>query len=394
MRTQRSPLRRLVSDLSGRGALAVITALAALTLLAPAAAATPDSDAADAINAAWSAAGGDGSPLGAPDGDVYAAGAGFGRNFVGGAVFFTPATGAKLMYGAILDKYRAMGGPADSDLGFPTIDEGPGRISPESRNSTFSAADQPVIFWTPDTGAWVVRGAINAAWDRLGGSAGVLGVPIAEETYDGALMTQQFSAGQISFDTRTKTFTTEPPELTGQLGDLSITGDASSAINAAYRAAGGTGGPLGARQGEQFAIEPDGAGQAFAGGTIFYSPATGAQALTGAILEKFDAAGGPTGDLGLPNAPESDGGVPGSRVSSFAAQDNPVIFSTGEHGAVIVRGAMKAAWDKLGGAAGALGVPVADQSAEGDKVTQKFGGGQLTWDANSNTYTPHPPNPA
>ena len=172
MRTQRSPLRRLVSDLSGRGALAVITALAALTLLAPAAAATPDSDAADAINAAWSAAGGDGSPLGAPDGDVYAAGAGFGRNFAGGAVFFTPATGAKLMYGAILDKYRAMGGPADSDLGFPTIDEGPGRISPESRNSTFSAADQPVIFWTPDTGAWVVRGAINAAWDRLGGSAG------------------------------------------------------------------------------------------------------------------------------------------------------------------------------------------------------------------------------
>ena len=296
------------------------------------------------------------------------------------------------MYGAILDKYRAMGGPADSDLGFPTIDEGPGRISPESRNSTFSAADQPVIFWTPDTGAWVVRGAINAAWDRLGGSAGVLGVPIAEETYDGALMTQQFSAGQISFDTRTKTFTTEPPELTGQLGDLSIPGDASSAINAAYRAAGGTGGPLGARQGEQFAIEPDGAGQAFAGGTIFYSPATGAQALTGAILEKFDAAGGPTGDLGLPNAPESEGGVPGSRVSSFAAQDNPVIFSTGEHGAVIVRGAMKAAWDKLGGAAGALGVPVADQSAEGDKVTQKFGGGQLTWDAKSNSFTTDPAN--
>ena len=39
------------------------------------------------------------------------------------------------------------------------------------------AADNPVIFWTPDTGARVVRGPINAAWDKLGGSAGQLGVP-------------------------------------------------------------------------------------------------------------------------------------------------------------------------------------------------------------------------
>lgn len=401
MRIRRGAARRWAAGLIGGATVAMATALAGMTLLVPVAAASPESDATDAVTAAWTAAGGDDSPLGAKDGDLYAAGSGFGQNFAGGAIFFTPDTGARIMYGAILEKYRALGGPADGDLGFPTIDEGPGRISPDSRNSTFSAADQPVIFWTPDTGAWVVRGAINAAWDRLGGSAGVLGVPTADETYDGSVVTQKFTGGQISFDARTKTFSTEPPDLADQLGELTIPGDATSAINAAYRAAGGAGGPLGARQGEQFTIEPDGLGQAFAGGKIFFGPATGAYAVTGAILAKYEAAGGPTGDLGLPNAPESDGGVPNSRMSSFAAQDkmssfaaqdNPVIFATTEHGAVIVRGAMKAAWDKLGGATGALGVPVADQSTDGDKVTQKFSGGQLTWDAKNNSFTSDPAN--
>ena len=392
MRTQQGRMRRQVSRLVSRTTLGLITAVAALALVVPVAGATPESDAGAAIDQAWTAAGGDTSALGARDGGVYAAGNGFGQNFAGGAIFYSPDTGAKIMFGAILDKYRALGGPADSDLGFPNIDEGPGRVSPASRNTTFSAADRPVIFWTPDTGAWVVRGAINAAWDRLGGSSGVLGVPVADETYDGDVVSQNFSTGQVTFDSRTKSFTTEPPDLAGQLGDVTIPGDVTSAINAAYRAAGGAAGPLGARQGDQFTIDPDGAGQAFAGGQIFYSPATGAHVVSGAILEKYESAGGPTGDLGLPNAAEADGGVPDSRVSSFAASDNPVIFWTADHGAVIVRGAMKAAWDKLGGAAGALGVPESDQTADGDKVSQKFSGGQLSWDAKTNTFTTDPAN--
>ncbi len=113
---------------------------------------------------------------GPANGDVYPIGEGFGQNFASGKIFFTPATGAHVMQGAILDKYESLGGPADSDLGFPTIDEGAGR-APDSRNTTFSASDNPVIFWTPDNGARVVRGPINAAWDKLGGSAGTLGRP-------------------------------------------------------------------------------------------------------------------------------------------------------------------------------------------------------------------------
>jgi uncharacterized protein with LGFP repeats len=376
----------------GRMVLGWAVAVAALTFIAPFADADPQSDAVDAIDAAWTAAGGEGSQLGAREGDVFAAGAGFAQDFAGGAIFFTPDTGARLMYGPVLEKYRELGGPADSDLGFPNIDEGPGRISPDSRNSTFSAADQPVIFWTPDTGAWVVRGAINAAWDTLGGSAGTLGVPVADETFDGDVVSQKFTGGQISFDSRTQKFTTDPEDLAAQLGDVTVPGDATSAINAAYRAAGGASGPLGARQGDPFTIGSDGTGQSYAGGKIFYSPATGAHAVTGAILEKYEAAGGPDGDLGFPSAGEVDGGVPNSRMSSFAAQDNPVIFWTSDHGATVVRGAMKTAWDKLGGATGTLGVPLSDQSADGDNVTQKFSGGQISWNSANRTFSTDPAN--
>jgi uncharacterized protein with LGFP repeats len=358
--------------------------------MAPITQATPDSDAADAIDQAWQAAGGDESVVGSKDGDVFAVGEGFGQNFTDGAYYFTPATGAHLLYGAILEKYRALGGPGDGDLGFPTIDEVTGLVGPDSRVSTFSASDKPAIFWTPDTGAWVVRGAINAAWDKLGGSAGALGVPIADETYNGDVVDQKFANGEISWNRVAKAFTTVPADLAGQLVDVVVPTDATSAINEVWRAAGGLSGALGARQGAQTSIAGDGAAQAYVGGKIFYSPQTGAHAVTGAILSKYESAGGPTGDLGYPIGTEADGRAPNSRVSAFSATDKPVIFWTPDNGAIIVRGALNAAWAKLGGATGKLGVPISQQTVDGDTVSQKFSGGQISWNKASGKFTSNP----
>lgn len=369
-----------------------LLALAVAGLLAPVAAASPESDAGDAISAAWDASGGDNGPLGTRSGDVYAVGSGFGQDFATGKIFFTPATGAHYVMGAILDKYESLGGPADSDLGFPTIDEGAGR-APDSRNSTFSASDRPVIFWTPATGAHVVRGAINAGWDKLGGSAGVLGVPSEDEAYRGDIVSQKFTGGELSWDPKTKEFTTDPADLAGQLGGLTVPDDPTTAINAAHRAAGGNMGPLGAKDGDQYPIGGDGIGQNYAHGKIFYSPATGANAISGQLLEKYDSVGGPEGDLGFPTSSEADGGFgQNSRTVSFAAADKPVIFLTPDYGAVIVRGAMNAAWQKLGGGHGDLGAPMSDQTENDNVVTQKFSGGAISWDRSDNTFTTEPPN--
>jgi uncharacterized protein with LGFP repeats len=383
--------RTLLNTAIGRAAAILLTAALAL-VQAPLASADPLSDATDAINQAYDASGGAGGPMGTPDGGVYPVGAGFGQNYAGGKILFTPDTGAHAMGGAILQKYDSLGGAGDGDLGFPNIDEGAGK-APDSRNTTFSAADKPVIFWTPDTGAHVVRGALNAAWDKLGGSAGPLGVPTEDEVYNGDVVSQKFTGGEVSWNRSTKEFSTVPPELAGQLAGLTVPEDATSAINAARRAAGGPLGPLGAEQGQQYAIGQDGAGQAFAGGKIFYSPATGANVVTGQVLKKYESVGGPQGDLGFPVSDEADGGLKtGSRVSAFAAADKPVIFWTPDYGAFVVRGAMNAAWQKLGGASGSLGPPVADQSEDGNKVSQRFTGGEISWDKKADKFSTQPAN--
>ena len=373
-----------------RLALGAAVTAAAATLVVPTAFASPETDAADAINQAWDSAGGSDSPVGSKDGDVYQAGIGYGQKFTDGKIFFVPDAGAHLIYGAILDKYESLGGPADSDLGFPNINEVAGLVGPNSRVSTFNASDKPAIFWTDATGAWAVRGAINAAWDKLGGSAGKLGVPTEDERYDGDVVSQKFTGGEVSWNRSSNTFTTQPAEWADELVGLEVPLDPTTLINLTWRTSGGLGGPLGARQGEQTAIGDNGAAQGYAGGKIFYSPQTGAHALTGAILSKYESVGGPTGDLGYPIGTESEGGAPNSRVSAFSAPDKPVIFWTPDSGAIVVRGAINAAWDKLGGAGGTLGVPSDEQTVSGDVVTQKFNGGEISWNEATKQFSTKP----
>src|SRR5246127_128061 len=256
--------------LAGRVLVSMATAAPAAALLAPGASASPIGDAEAAMMAAWQKAGGDSSPLGARKGDVYPLGNGFALDFDGGKMFYTTDTGANFVYGPILDKYELLGGPADSDLGFPTIDEVPGLAGPDSRVAIFSASDKPVIFWTPDHGAFVVRGAMNAAWDKLGSSGGVLGAPVGDETYDGEVTSQKFSAGEISWNRKTKDFTTNPPVLADQLKGVQVAIDPAAAISMAWRAAGGGTGPLGARAGGAYPIGGDGMAQNFAGGKVYF----------------------------------------------------------------------------------------------------------------------------
>jgi len=382
-----------VAGRATRGLAALAAGLACMALVAPVAVASPLGEADDSITAAWKEAGGDTSDLGPKQGETYVAGEGFAHDFVHGKMFFTPATGPRTMTGAILDKYESLGGPAASDLGFPTINEARGLAGPDSRVSTFSASDKPLIYWTADHGAFVVRGAINAAWDKLGSSGGALGVPVSDETYDGELATQAFSGGKLSWNRLTKAFVTVPPNLAGQLTGLPVPVDPTAEINMAWRAAGGAAGPLGAKQGDQAPAGASGLAQAFVGGKVFFSPATGANAVETDILTKYEAAGGPGSDLGFPIANETDGSLkPASRVSEFSASDKPVIFWTPEHGAFVVRGAIRAAWGKLLGATGQLGPPLGDQTVDKDDVTQKFTGGQIAWNQKKNTFTTRPPN--
>ncbi|EUA31903.1 LGFP repeat family protein [Mycobacterium intracellulare] len=72
---------------------------------------------------------------------------------------------------------------------------------------------------------------------------------------------------------------------------LQVAIDPTAAINMAGGRP-GPNGPLGAKQGGQTPIGGDGIVQNFAGGKVFFTPATGANALETDILAKYESLGG------------------------------------------------------------------------------------------------------
>jgi hypothetical protein len=107
------------------------------------------------------------------------------NTFQGGTIYWSPGTGAHVVYGAIGVEYAATasqtdanGGNVQKDLGLPTREEMnvPGVAG--ARMNTFQGA---VIYWSPGTGAHVVYGAIGGLYNRMGGPTSSLGLPTSDE---------------------------------------------------------------------------------------------------------------------------------------------------------------------------------------------------------------------
>ena len=100
----------------------------------------------------------------------------------------------KWVRGAILDKYRSMGG-VNAKLGCPTTDE---LDLPNGRGkrSVFQGGS---IYWSQGTGAHPVWGEIGRKWGDLGWERGKLGMPLTDELTnpDGYGKRQQYQGGTI-----------------------------------------------------------------------------------------------------------------------------------------------------------------------------------------------------
>jgi uncharacterized protein with LGFP repeats len=122
--------------------------------------------------------GGDNGLLGLPVGDTTECPdrVGFFRHFRNGSIYFHPDLGAHEVHGAIRDKWASMGWER-SFLGYPVTDEtvtpdGVGRFNHFQGGSTF---------WTPATGAHELHGAIREKWASLGWERSYLGYPTSDE---------------------------------------------------------------------------------------------------------------------------------------------------------------------------------------------------------------------
>jgi uncharacterized protein with LGFP repeats len=187
--------------------------------------------------------------------------------------------------GAILAEYRAVGGPS-GPLGFPLTNELTTPVRTEGRFSVFQYGS---IYWTPRTGAHEVRGAIRNTWGALGWENSALGFPVTRElgTPDGRGRFNYFEGGSVYWTPAT--------------GAREVRG----AILAQWASQGWERSFLGYPLTDELGT-PNRYGRfnLFQAGSIYWSPATGAHSIGGAIRERWGSLGWENSFLGFPTTNE------------------------------------------------------------------------------------------
>jgi uncharacterized protein with LGFP repeats len=142
----------------------------------------------------YRAVGGPSGPLGLPLTDELGTPAVFGRYnlFQHGAIYWTPATGAHEVRGAIWEHWGALGWE-NSFLGFPTTNE----LGTPAKYGRFNLFQRASMYWSPASGAHSIGGAIRDRWASLGWENSSLGFPVTDEFAIPGGRAQDFQCGSI-----------------------------------------------------------------------------------------------------------------------------------------------------------------------------------------------------
>lgn len=222
---------------------------------------------------------------------------GVAQDFHGGRVFFGPDTGAYPVAGMLGGGYQAIGGP-DSELGLPIGFEEP---LPDGRGR-FQQFQHGSLYWTPETGARVVSGAILAEWGRQGFEGGTGGYPVDSEVAlrNRGGVVQSFEKGPFYFG----------PTTGAHLVQGFILGK--------YAELGFENSWLGLPVAPEQPVKDLGRYSGFEGGAIYWSPLSGAWAVrNGPIMDAWRDAGHENGRLGYPMSDEF--AIPGGVQQNFQA---------------------------------------------------------------------------
>ncbi|PFG27582.1 putative secreted protein [Corynebacterium renale] len=164
----------------------------------------------------WAAHGWEAGPMGYPrGGEVTSTGRspvegdvldGWLQEFQGGTVYRSKAAlGGPLegvgqhvavVWGAILERYKAIGGP-ESVLGFPITDE----LVASDGVGRYQVFQNGMITWHPAYGAWESFGLVHDLWDMRGGTDSRWEYPVGAPVMDPDVpvtVAQPFSGGQLS----------------------------------------------------------------------------------------------------------------------------------------------------------------------------------------------------
>jgi hypothetical protein len=148
-----------------------------------------------ALLAAYEAMGGAGGALGYPMSDASAGGT---QLFANGALAGNPIF---LVSGLVLTKWQSLGyetgaagAPTAAATPFSTIGANSGTAQAFAKGTIYAATSGPRAGQ-----AYFVSGLILTAYAGAGGAAGSLGMPVSDQTVSGAVYSQSFEGGAISY---------------------------------------------------------------------------------------------------------------------------------------------------------------------------------------------------
>jgi D-alanyl-D-alanine carboxypeptidase len=220
------------------------------------------------------------------------------------------------------------------------------------------------IHWSSASGAHATWGGIETSWARLGWEDGRLGYPLEEERCGraGGGCVQDFQGGLLYWT---------PP-----YGAVPVWG----AIRAKWGSMGWeTSRPGYPLEGERCARAGNGCVQDFSNGTVYWSPAYGAHPVFGAFRSRWGTLGWEGGRLGYPADDERCGLRGSGCLQEFTG--GPLYWSS-PTGANPVWGAIGSYWSMYGWENGPFGYPTSGESCSGS-CTQDFWGGRVTWNPSS-----------
>ncbi len=284
------------------------------------------------IDARHAALGGNAGVLGSPTNSHYGVGSGRARNYQHGRIFWSTETGAWDVRGAVLDKFLARGGPTGA-LGFPTT-------GPAGSSVVEQVFGGGRIYSSSSTGTRaLLSGATLSKYLALGGKSSSLGLPTSETAAVVGGSRTTFQRGRIFWSSPTGAHTVTGSVLSRYLSNDGAVGPLRFPT-ADTRSAGPSGSTVGV----------------FTGGHIYASRATGSWVVwSGRILTKYLGVGGAKGRLGLPRGPRST--VSGGKRQVFAGGH---IYESSASGAQTVERRVLLRFVKVGAGASYVGMPTTD----------------------------------
>jgi uncharacterized protein with LGFP repeats len=296
------------------------------------------------------------------------------NTFQGGNIYWGGGGGGHAVYGGILAKYLSTGGPAS--YGLPNSEEQDVPAVPGERVSYFQGGR--AIYWSAATGAHLVYGAIGAEYantafehDAYGRVVQtLLGAPTSDEIYTprGTGRMNRFQGGNIYWG--------------GGGGGHAVYGG----ILGKYLSIGGSLSFLGLPTSEEMNVPavPGERVSYFQGGAIYWSEATGAHLVYGGIGTEYTATANETDYYGhnvqtLLGAPTSDEMSTGTVVGRMNTFQGGAIYWGGGGGGHAVYGDIFAKYLSIGGPKRVLGLPTSEEIAIDGGRIQYFQHGAIEW---------------